>query len=294
MTHVADNDIFVVMFHEKRSPHLLLLGVGAQKSGTTWLYGQLAKHPEVEFGWKKELNFWGSLWDKNLADRKPKRLRHRLRNKFYHFPNGKRIPHYPLFTSWLAKEYFDELRRVVAEGTRVVGDVTPHYAAISSQGFDTIKKHAAKNGFSPRVLFIMRDPVERVISGVMHSNRRLKNPTNEQLVELVSQTYRTYPVEARTRYDKTIQNLESVFSPEQIHYLFFEELFTNESMSKIEKWLDISPIPADFDERIGPGTHKVSIPEELRQSIRNHFGEVYDFCRQKFGADKVTSLWKNS
>lgn len=294
MIRVFTAGIVVVKNQDEHSPHMFLLGVGAQKSGTTWLYAQLAKHPEVSFGWKKELSFWGSLWDKKLADRKPKRLRNRLRDKFYHFPNGKRIPHYPLFTSWLAREYFDELKRIVAEGTRVVSDVTPHYAAISAKGFDTIKKLSVKNGFTLRVLFIMRDPVERVISGVMHSNRRLKNPTNEELVDLVSQTYQSYPVEARTRYDKTIQNLESVFSPSDTHYVFFEELFTTETMNGIEKWLNISPIPADFDERIGPGTHKVSIPQELRKDIRNHYQPVYEFCEKKFGAAKVNSLWKNA
>jgi hypothetical protein len=37
---------------------LHFLGVGAQKSGTTWLFQQLSAHPQVRFPRQKELHFW--------------------------------------------------------------------------------------------------------------------------------------------------------------------------------------------------------------------------------------------
>jgi hypothetical protein len=272
---------------------VFLFGVGAQKSGTTWLYEQLSKHPDVGFGWKKEISLWGSLWDKGLADRKPKRLRHRLRNQFYAFPNGRTIPHFPLFTSLLRKEYFDEFRRVSEAGKSVVADVTPHYSAISGPHFALLREWAEGYGFDPKVVFIMRDPVERVISGIMHSNRRLKNPTNDQLVGIVEETFDSYPVSARTRYDNSIRNIESAFEPHQVTYIVFEELFTEEAMNKLATSLGIAHIPADFDERVGPATHKVSLPLELRKKIRAHYDPVYDFCGAKFGEDRLRDLWEN-
>ncbi len=51
---------------------LNFLGIGAQKAGTTWLYANLAKHPEISFPAGKELHFWdmnkqnGIDWYKNL------------------------------------------------------------------------------------------------------------------------------------------------------------------------------------------------------------------------------------
>jgi len=36
----------------------LFLGVGAQKAGTTWLYHQLRRHPDVSFPQGKELHYW--------------------------------------------------------------------------------------------------------------------------------------------------------------------------------------------------------------------------------------------
>lgn len=37
---------------------LRLIGIGAQKAGTTWLYRQLAMHPDVVFPAGKEVHFW--------------------------------------------------------------------------------------------------------------------------------------------------------------------------------------------------------------------------------------------
>ncbi|WP_018879405.1 sulfotransferase [Thioalkalivibrio sp. ALE9] len=37
---------------------LRLIGIGAQKAGTTWLHRQLARHPAVEFPAGKEVHFW--------------------------------------------------------------------------------------------------------------------------------------------------------------------------------------------------------------------------------------------
>ncbi|MCM8738700.1 sulfotransferase [Azospirillum sp. A1-3] len=45
---------------------LHFLGIGAQKSGTTWLYHNLKKHPAVFLTEEKELHFWNSHKDRGL------------------------------------------------------------------------------------------------------------------------------------------------------------------------------------------------------------------------------------
>ncbi len=48
------------------------IGIGAQKAGTTWLYENLRKHPQIKFPAGKELHFWdahytnGIEWYKSL------------------------------------------------------------------------------------------------------------------------------------------------------------------------------------------------------------------------------------
>ena len=39
---------------------LNFLGIGAQKSGTTWLYHTLSRHPEISFPGGKEVHYWNN------------------------------------------------------------------------------------------------------------------------------------------------------------------------------------------------------------------------------------------
>lgn len=45
----------------------LLLGIGAPKAGTTWLYDYLSTHPEVHVPRTKELHYFNVLWDPQQA-----------------------------------------------------------------------------------------------------------------------------------------------------------------------------------------------------------------------------------
>ncbi len=36
----------------------LFLGVGAMKSGTTWLYDVMSRHPEIYFSYEKEIHYF--------------------------------------------------------------------------------------------------------------------------------------------------------------------------------------------------------------------------------------------
>jgi len=46
---------------------LRLLGIGAQKCGTTWLYEWLGRHPELNFPAGKEVHFWDQYRLRGLA-----------------------------------------------------------------------------------------------------------------------------------------------------------------------------------------------------------------------------------
>lgn len=46
---------------------LKFIGIGAQKSGTSWLYEVLARHPSVRFPGGKEVHFWDAHRSKGIA-----------------------------------------------------------------------------------------------------------------------------------------------------------------------------------------------------------------------------------
>lgn len=43
------------------------LGIGAQKAGTSWLYENLARHPQIRFPGGKEIHFWDQPGDRTLT-----------------------------------------------------------------------------------------------------------------------------------------------------------------------------------------------------------------------------------
>lgn len=43
------------------------LGIGAQKAGTTWLYTQLARHPQIRFPAGKEVYFWDAQYHRGVG-----------------------------------------------------------------------------------------------------------------------------------------------------------------------------------------------------------------------------------
>lgn len=77
---------------------LNFLGIGAQKSGTTWLYEMLSRHPGIAFPAGKEVHFWdaayarGLPWYAALFPEAPLRL------------NGEITPAYALLASELIAE----------------------------------------------------------------------------------------------------------------------------------------------------------------------------------------------
>lgn len=60
-----------------------LLGVGAQKSGTTWLYKYLSDNSNVSFGPLKEYHIWDGIYIKECANflaKKEDKFRYALQN----------------------------------------------------------------------------------------------------------------------------------------------------------------------------------------------------------------------
>lgn len=129
-------------------PNFLVLG--AQKSGTTWLFEQLRHHPNIFTSRPKELHYFSSIDDYGAA--------------------------------W--KEYRWRFQRVRKLRWRhlVAGEATPNYLWASDEGTDvwsapwdeTAWRHGMPDriaetlGEDLRLIVMLRDPVDRAISAFYH------------------------------------------------------------------------------------------------------------------------------
>ena len=235
------------------SEKLFLLGVGCQKGGTTWLHDQLSKSNNFDGGLLKEYHVFDCLHIETCIKYKKRQLIKRLK-EINHLnissPNTLQILIPNLFFSNPDSyfDYFDYLW-LSKKSTKIVGDITPSYCGLDSIVFQTIRKKLEERGFRVKIVFLMRDPVERIHSMFRMRKRRKKNlsKSNEISSEIIrisedeymKKKYKGVDVEFRTRYDKTILNLESAFDEENIFYSLYEDLFRDECISSLSKFLEI-------------------------------------------------------
>jgi hypothetical protein len=150
---------------EARVDRTFLLGVGAQKAGTTWLHQTLAAVPKVNFGVRKEYHIWdvlssdlfkklrvtAAMVQDGVTDAA---IRYRMQNESGYYAY-----------------YFNTL---LDSGCRLAGDITPSYSALSSDDWTRVREVLHLIDAKLRVVFLMRDPFERCWSAV-RMEKRFKN-----------------------------------------------------------------------------------------------------------------------
>ena len=117
--------------------------------------------------------------------------------------------------------YFDYLY-LKDDQTQVVGDITPNYALLKPKTFQLLKSGLEKRGFSIKVFFLMRDPVESLWSSARKRKRKMQGSEKESFDEFdfLSSCEEGSDQDLKTRYEATIKNLEKVFSSADIDYGF--------------------------------------------------------------------------
>jgi hypothetical protein len=223
-----------------------VLCIGAQRSGTTWLYAALQTHPNVwrwgikefhQFDWDgadpvigkfRQTQAMALLSKHAYADGTPQRdqaVRMALRHAF------------PVSGMW--ENYSASLQ--AAPAGQLVCDFTPAYATLDENKVAEIIKVMPHI----KVIFILRDPVTRTISSALHLLHRsgVKKPDVAQLLKVCESTY----CELRTNYLRTLDIWERALPEDQLLVLFHEDLECEPLhwVNQICDFLRIPPMPAE-------------------------------------------------
>ncbi len=187
------------------------------------------------------------------------------------------------------EKYFLNL---IDEKVRWTGDITPSYAMLKAKDFIFIKKRLELTGFSVKVIFLMRDPVERNWSALRMHQRQMQSKgmtiNDESLPQIFENYYKSPPVEARTRYDQTVTALRSSFAETDLYLGFYETLFSEKSMADLSEFLGLDISQADFSEKIH-ASKVIPLSPELRASCRDFYADVYSYCDRQFPLTR--QLW---
>lgn len=250
-----------------------VLGVGAQKAGTTWLHSYLSQRGDIFMPKRKELHYFDAKYRPELcgAHRLNALAKKRWRTQKSAYGDSGSVHD--------DQGYSNYFRRNVPRAINMFGEITPTYALIGETGYKKVRELFR----NVRIIFIMRDPVERYNSQI----RMFKKVYNREAPKTDLWNQRSTELSS---YENTIRALETVFKRHEIVYLFYETLFRDETIRELCKSLGVGYRDAEFQVVVnstGPGE---SIPPDEHQRLLAKFEPTYAFCRKKFGA-AVPAEW---
>lgn len=299
----------------------LVFGIGAQKAGTTWLHNQLARLDGAHLPRPKELHYWDCVRAPYLekfrfrareranpggSDAVLHRLRERLRPELA----ARRRAAEAYAAIYEAR--FDDHRPYLGylksgdPAFRLLGDVTPSYALLGRAAFaEMLACHP-----DARFVFMMRDPAERLWSGLRQRDRAAIRKGLVSEADL-KRKYRLAladpldPDRLRSDYARTISELEAAVPAERVRYVFFERLFAGdaEELEGLAAFLGVDPGAFAVDEvvhggRRGDGDEDggqagrggAPGPEDLDAGAEA-LAPVYRFVRSRF-PDRIPESWR--
>ena len=278
ISNIKVNKCKVNFSNQKSVPDFLC--VGAQKSGTTWLYENLKQQTEVWLPPLKEINFFNRLvfsegsaysgrWARQSAI---SRLHNATKNTLiddnwlnflFHFCKK------DVDLEWYSNIYEK------APSKKISGDITPEYAMLPEEIIRNIKM------LNPRIkiVFILREPRDRILSQV----RMIMDNTSSYLdFEAIRKLATLESVLERSEYKKHISKWLKVFERDQVFIANYESISVDPKLFilKISEFLGFKP---DFDSPYLENKIfkskidlNMKVDELLPKHLDGHFREVWE------------------
>lgn len=217
--------------------------VGAQRSGTTYLYHLLDEHPEIEMA-------------------RPVK------------PEPKFFLHDELFA--LGVDYYQNTFFGKKDGAKVYGEKSTSYIETEAAA-----RRIASTFPQAKILFLLREPIQRAISNYWFSvNNGLETGPMEQAFlqeEARRDHYDTQKTSVspfaylkRGRYMDYIELYEHYFSRPQIRIILFEQLVaSDQALRDLYTFLKVSPdfTPSRLHEKIN-ASHKEAAPALSKDTLK--------------------------
>jgi hypothetical protein len=224
------------------------IGVGVQKAGTTWWNKAITSHPDVSEPVRKELQYFEHYWNVEVDEQ---------------FVVG-------------YHRYFPR------DGAMVTGEWSPRYM-LDAWTPERIHKTAPE----ARLLVMLRDPMDVLVSGMRMSIYRFGSPHPRVLMEAIE----------RGRYAEQLSRVLRHFDRSQILVLQFEQCLQSPEAEFARTLefigLDSSFVPADLREPVnqarGP---ELTLPSDIMELAR----ETYQADAARLAADWTEidlDLWKS-
>ena len=273
-----------------------LLGVGGMKCATSWVFQHLQTLPGMTASPIKELHFFNAKLRPPGHQPFTPLLTGLVRDYLEQSGDiGEEIainPHFQAAVDCLRmlhddNAYFDLFARMVTPETRVLGEITPQYAILGQQGFAWVQAFFATQKMDLKILFIMRDPVQRLWSHLR--SLQAQDPDLDIVSDLPTLLRRRGVIE-RSDYWQTVEALDATFPPGDVLYLFYEDLFAGDALKRLSAFVGLPDKPLQT-ERQNETAVKTVLPDAVRAKLARVLAPQYRFCRDRFGTG-IPAAWQ--
>jgi hypothetical protein len=252
------------------------LCVGAQKAGTGWLYEQLRSHPDFWMPPVKELHYFDRFWrsPRVSAAEKQRTARRNARDKrdeIFLSEMETLFARSEIDFAGYAK-LFDPKNNLLS------GDITPGYSTLPEEIIDRIVRCFS----SLKVIFLARDPVERVWSHLSMWVRHGRiDAFDVNDLDQVTRHLSRPEVILRSFPSRIVARWRRYVSPELFRVYFFEDLRRDPAQlrASIVEFIGGDPskssgdLPADYDAKAKQ--ERLGLPDKTRAHIAHFFeGEL--------------------
>ncbi|MDB3988881.1 sulfotransferase [Pseudomonadales bacterium] len=263
------------------------IGIGAARSGTTWISEQLSQHPAVWIPSRKELHYWtrkekykspSFLGQKNIA----------VRYFFSHYSfdlwlrfiraigksfidmNAKSLKwNLSYFLGRPNNEWYSGL--FAGHPEKITGEFTPAYSLMDDEDVSDLVSAYPKI----KAIMILRNPIERAWSTILYHDKRrmisIADMTREEIKEYLSKSQ----ILERSDYLSIINRWSSRLAKDQLLIVYYDEISNNPAKlyAKIAKFLDLDPgrsMSSSFAKKVN-----ASKPETLPGWLAEHLKAQY-------------------
>lgn len=267
------------------SPHIgnvepenpvFVLGLGAQKAGTTSLFNVLASHERFSAPIAKEMH----IWDRRTLG--PARRISSLKS-------GRDLLLWAM--EKLPSLYFYYFTRKIrgSKGKTFTGDFTPRYQCLQSSTLNTVVRGFERRGIKVKGVLILRYPAHRVASAALMAWRRSEAPDFNEYALSVASSQR---IKDQTDYVQTLLEIADSTLTE-VFVSSFELLFLEQDAlewDRLSRFLGVRLESPGFKPQNGTLSMEMMDPEILR-TFEKEYEHQTDWIEKNFPA--IFKSWSN-
>lgn len=260
------------------------IGIGAHKSGTSWLYSCLMQLPDFSLPPIKEIHYFdrsskypspNHLEKTNFIERVKNYnwtkealitiIKHLLKGNF------KRVKWY---SKWYFSKYNDDWYLSLFNSFKgLTGEISPSYSILDEEDISKMYKIAPQ----ARIIFLIRNPIDRAWSNFRFNSKFINNfdirsvNTND-----IEKFMNSKHQELRSNYIHTMENYSRIFPKNQILVCFYDAIKDNplNLLNEIVKFIGGN---TNHIEKYCNVSQKVNVSKEMEMPIA-----ILDFLKEKY------------